>query len=194
MTYDFLQIQKSLEEEMDAYRFQHTLGVMMISAALAMAHGMKDYQKAQMAGLLHDCAKHISPTEQLKLCRKYSIFVSETEELAPYLLHAKLGAYLAKNRYGIKDEGILQAICCHTTGKASMSLLEKILYVADYIEPSRNKAPRLPYLRKLAFANLDLCVYEILKDTVSYLKEHAGIIDEETQKAFDYYQDFIGKQ
>jgi len=191
LTYNFLDIQKKLESTMDSYRFQHTLGVMITCANLAMAHGIEDYEKAQIAGLLHDCAKHIPPAKQLELCLAYHLPITETEKQAPYLLHAKLGAYLAKVEYGISDEEILHSIRYHTTGTKAMSDMDKILYIADYIEPSRTKAMRLPYIRKLAFYSLDLCMYEILKDSIFYLNQHAKIIDSETQKAFDYYEQLI---
>ncbi|MFQ9209852.1 MAG: bis(5'-nucleosyl)-tetraphosphatase (symmetrical) YqeK [Clostridium fessum] len=78
------------------------------------------------------------------------------------MIHAKLGAWMAEHKYGITDPEVLSAIACHTTGKPAMSLLDKILYVADYIEPRRDKAPNLPKLRRLAFEDLDEALYQIL--------------------------------
>ena len=107
----------------------------------------------------------------------------------PFLLHAKLGAYVASSKYDIKDEEILTAITYHTTGRPGMSLLEKIVYISDYIEPMRDKAPNLPKVRKIAFEDLDECMYEILKDTLEYLEENPKEIDSTTRDAYVYYKD-----
>ena len=115
--------------------------------------------------------------------------MTEFEKGHPFLLHAKLGAYLAEEKYGIKDPEILSAITYHTTGKPEMSVLEKIVYIADYIEPGRFKAPNLAKIRKLAFQDLDECMYEILKDTLIYLEENPKDVDSATKDAFVYYKD-----
>lgn len=185
--YDFLKIQKKLEKYLDQDRFHHTLGVMYTSAALAMAHGC-DIDAAQAAGLLHDCAKCIPNKKKLKLCESYKASVTSFEREHPFLLHAKLGAYIAKDKYGVRDSQVLSAITWHTTGKPDMSLLEKIIYIADYIEPARDKAPNLKKIRQLAFQDLDECMYEILKDTLEYLEENPKDIDSATEDAFLFYK------
>ena len=186
--YDFLKIQKKLEKYLDEDRFHHTLGVMYTSAALAMAHSC-NINAAQTAGLLHDCAKCIPNKKKLKLCESYKVPVSDFEKEHPFLLHAKLGAYVAKDKYGVHDSEVLSAITWHTTGKPDMTLLEKIIYIADYIEPARNKAPNLEKVRNLAFQDLDECMYEILKDTLAYLEENPKVIDSATRVAFLFYKD-----
>ena len=90
-----------------------------------------DVNKAYLAGLLHDCAKGMSDDDRLDICKKKGIYVSEVEYDNPSLLHAKVGAYLAKTVYEIDDEEILSAITYHTTGRAEMTLLEKIVFSAD---------------------------------------------------------------
>ena len=186
-TYDMKAFQKKLKREMDEGRYQHTPGVMYTAAALAMRYEY-DIQKAQIAGLLHDCAKCIPNGKKLKLCEKYQIPVTEVENRNPFLLHAKLGSFLASHEYDVQDEEILSAILYHTTGKPGMSLLDKIVYIADYIEPRRNKAPNLTEVRKLAFLDLDAALYKILSDTLSYLDEGTGEVDEMTIKAYEYYK------
>ena len=146
------EIEKQLKKELDKERFTHTMGVMYTAAALAMAHGA-DMDQALYAGLLHDCAKCIPNEEKLSLCEKYQISISDAERKSPSLLHAKLGAYFAKSIYGIEDEEILHAIKVHTTGEPGMNLLDKIIYIADYIEPNRDQAPNLTAIRKLASYN-----------------------------------------
>lgn len=187
MQYDFIKIQKKLAKYLDEERFLHTLGVMYTCASLAMVHGY-DLNDAQAAGLLHDCAKCIPNKKKLKMCSQHNISISAFEESHPFLLHAKLGAYIANKKYGIEDEQILSAITYHTTGKPQMSKLEKIVYIADYIEPMRTKALNLSAIRRLAFENLDECMYEILKDTLTYLEENPKEIDNTTKDAFIYYK------
>lgn len=187
-TENFRTIQNKLYKKLDSYRFQHTLGVMYTCAAMAMVYGV-DLEKAQLAGLLHDCAKCVSDKKKLKLCKKHKLPVSSLEKENPFLLHAKLGAYFAKKKYGVKDKEVLSAIRCHTTGKQAMTTLEQIVFIADYIEPMRNTAPHLNEIRRLAFRDLDKCTYEILKDTLEYLSQTPRNIDPATQKAFDYYSE-----
>lgn len=186
--YDFLKMEKKLAKYLDEERFAHTMGVMYTCAALAMVHGY-DLYDAQAAGLLHDCAKCIPNKKKLKMCSQHKISVTDFEKEHPFLLHAKLGAYLAREKYGIKNEEILTAITYHTTGRPGMGTLEKIVYIADYIEPMRTKALHLPRIRKLAFEDLDECMYEILKDTLIYLEENPKEIDHTTKDAFVYYKD-----
>lgn len=122
--YDFIKMQKKLAKYLDEDRYEHTLGVMFTCAALAMVHDC-DLITAQTAGLLHDCAKCIPNKKKLKMCSQHHIPVSEFEQEHPFLLHAKLGAYVAKAKYDVTDENILSAITWHTTGKPEMTLLEK---------------------------------------------------------------------
>ena len=185
--YNMKAYQRTIKHEMDPGRYEHTMGVMYTCASLAMRYGA-DIQQAMLAGLLHDCAKCIPNSKKLKLCEKHNISITEVEKRNPFLLHAKLGAFLAMHEYGIKDKEIISAILNHTTGKPAMSLLDKIVYVADYMEPGRDKAENLPEIRKIAFVDLDLTLYRILHDTLMYLEEGQGETDEMTQKAYEYYR------
>lgn len=185
--YDFENLQKKLKKELDGARFQHTLGVMYTAAALAMAHDV-DIVKAQAAGLLHDCAKCLPGKKKLKLCAQKHLEVNDYEKKNPFMLHARLGAVLARDDYGIHDPEVLSAIEWHTTGKPEMTTLEKIIFIADYIEPGRYKAHDLPQVRRLAFQDLDQCMYVICRDTLIYLEDRGAEIDDMTQKACDYYK------
>lgn len=185
-SFDFEKVRKKMEKELDAKRFEHTLGVSYTAAALAMCH-QEDIFKAQTAGLLHDCAKCMSNEKKLEICEKHHIKVTEIEKQNPFLLHAKVGSYLAKKRYHIEDEDILNAILNHTTGRPGMSKLEKIIYIADYIEPGRKHAPNLPEVRELAFHDLDKALLQILEDTLEYLQSIESPIDPLTQRTYDYY-------
>ena len=184
--------EEKLKKELDGNRYRHTLGVMYTACSLAMAHGA-DMEQAGTAGLLHDCAKCIPDPEKIAECRKAGLTVSEFEEEHPFLLHARLGAWLAKHEYGIRDSEILNAITWHTTGKPEMTVLEKIIYIADYIEPNRDKAPNLKEIRRLAFQDLDQCMYRILRDSVSYLEKQPRSMDRMTSDAYEYYKKLCKK-
>lgn len=191
--YDLKLLEKQMKEELSDDRFEHTLGVMYTAEALAMRYGV-DMTKAAAAGLLHDCAKCIPNAQKLKMCRKHHIEVTKQEENNPSLLHAKLGAYMAKKSYGIDDEEILGAIRWHTTGKPDMSLLEIIVYMADYIEPNRDKAPDLKEIRRLSFENIEEALYAVLEGTLRYLNESApDAIDEMTMESWKFYKNKLNK-
>lgn len=183
------ELEKKMKKAQDAKRFEHTLGVEFTAAALAMRYG-GSVMDAQIAGVLHDCAKCLSDEKRLKICRKHGIPVSEVEQRNPFLLHAKAGACLAEEKYEVRNKPeVVNAIRYHTTGRENMELLEKIVFVADYIEPGRRHAPNLPEIRRLAFENLDAAVLRILEDTLKHLKKSGGEIDSMTETAYRYYLD-----
>ncbi len=182
----FEDIMKKLEKELDEKRYQHTIGVTYTAASLAMRYG-ENMQAAILAGLLHDCAKGIPNEEKLELCKKYGILVTDVEKENPSLLHAKLGAYIAREQYGVADDDVLHAIYVHTTGEPGMNTLDKIIYVADFIEPNRDEAPNLEYVRKIAFWDLNQAMEEILSATLQYLEKSSKKIDPMTQKTYEYY-------
>lgn len=187
MTEQLKHISGKLKKELDKNRYQHTMGVMYTASCLAMRYAC-DMQKAMLAGLLHDCAKCISGKKQLELCKKNHIEIRKVEEENPYLLHAKLGAFLAEKKYQVTDRETLHAIAVHTTGEPEMNLLDKIIFVADYIEPNRDKAPNLERIRTIAFERIDQAVLEILHDTIHYLNQKRGSIDYKTHETYEYYK------
>ncbi|MBR6171644.1 MAG: bis(5'-nucleosyl)-tetraphosphatase (symmetrical) YqeK [Eubacterium sp.] len=175
-----------IKKKLTPKRYVHSIGVEYTAATMAFVHG-EDVQRARIAGLLHDCAKCIPVEEKLKKAEKFGLPVSDCERQNPDLLHGKLGAYYAANKCGVSDEEILSAITFHTTGKPEMTLLEKIIFVADYIEPNRRMIRELPEIRKEAYTDLDRCVLHILRNTLEYLDEKDTVIDDLTQKTYDYY-------
>ena len=185
-------MKKKVQNHLDKVRYEHTLGVMYTAGALAMRYQV-DLEKALVAGLLHDCAKCLSTDKKLKLCEKYHLTVSESERKNPGLLHAKLGAYIAEKKYDIEDKEIVDAIAYHTTGRPGMTLLGKIVYIADYIEPNRNEAPNLDEVRRLAFVDIDECLYVVLKDSLAYLKTRNEVIDPMTEETYFYYKEVLEK-
>ena len=184
---DIRKIRKSMEKVLDPKRYEHTLGVAYTAAALAMRYG-EDINNAVLAGMLHDCEKCLTNEKRLAICEKYNIAVNDAEHKNPYLLHAKVGSFLAMKKYGVTDKDVINAILNHTTGRPGMSLLEKIIWVADYIEPGRKQAPNLALIRKMAFEDLDQALLTALKDTLEYL--HAGKmeVDTMTQRTYDFYR------
>ena len=187
MSYNFSKTKKTLRKYLDRDRFEHSEGVMYTAAALAMRYG-ENLEKAQIAGILHDCAKCIPDNKKLKICEKNHIEITEAERCSPFLLHAKVGAYIAKEKYNIEDTEILDAIACHTTGKPAMTLLEKIIYISDYIEPMRNKASNLEEVRKMAVVDLDETLFKILSDTLVYLENSSKKMDPMTMQTYEYYR------
>ena len=182
-------IQEKLKKALDEPRFEHTIGVMYTAGCMAMAHGY-DISKAMLAGLLHDCAKCMTHEERISLCEKYEVEITSSELENKALLHAKAGAILARIEYDITDVDILHAITVHTTGEPDMNVLDKIIYIADYIEPGRDKAPNLDFVRSLAYQDLDACMAQILCDSLNYLNSRGGHIDPTTAKANEFYKEY----
>lgn len=187
MTEELSVISRKLEKILKKDRYEHTLGVMYTAAALAMRYGA-DMHKAMTAGLLHDCGKYLSADDQMKLCKKKKILLSESEQKMPALIHAKLGAFLARQEYGIKDMEIIDAITYHTTGRPGMMLLEKIIYIADYIEPNRREIPGLAQIRRLVFTDIDQAVCLAAGSTVRYLKNGGKAVDPMTINTYNFYK------
>lgn len=183
---DVTELRKAVKKVQDSKRFEHTLGVAYTAAALAMRYD-EDIQKAQIAGLLHDCAKCLRDDKIIRICEENKLPISEIERRNPFLLHAKAGAVLAKDKYNVTDEDIINAIYYHTTGRPGMSRLEKIIFIADYMEPGRKSAPNLAQIRKMSFEDLDMTLCKILQDTLNYLKESEGEIDPATEVTWNYY-------
>ncbi len=168
------EISQKLKDTLSPSRYQHSLGVAQTAVLLAEHYQSVFPEQAKLAGLLHDCAKPFSDA----------------------LGHAPLGAKIARENYGIEDPEILSAIASHTTGRPGMSELEKIIFIADYIEPGRMQAPRLTMLREHAFINLEETILFILEVTFSYLTQIHLYIVPLSQETFNYYLEIlnIGKE
>lgn len=180
-------IREKLAKKLKPDRYEHTLGVMYTASSLAMCYG-DNIDQALLAGLLHDCGKYCPPKEQIQLCKEYQITLTPAELEMPALVHAKLGAYLAEHEYHVKDPRILNAITYHTTGRPDMTLLEKIVYIADYIEPGRPMIPGLTQIRNIVFQDMDKAICLAAESTLSYLKKQNRSIDPMTEKTFHYYK------
>lgn len=185
--YDIKKIKKKLEKELDPKRYEHTIGVADTAACLAMKYGYS-VEDAYVAGLLHDCAKCYDDDKKLKLCKKYGVKLTEAENNNASLIHSKLGSAVAKEEYGIEDINILNSISYHTTGKPNMSLLEKIIFSADYIEPNRKKILGIDEIRAIIFDDLDEAINLILENTLIHLKKKNMYIDSNSLDAYNFYK------
>ena len=186
---------KCLKATLRPKRYIHTLGVADTAERLGEIYSEGDddmAERARLAGLLHDCAKYYSDEEQISLCDTYGIGLTQTERENPSLIHGKLGAYLAENRYGVSDDEILSSIALHTVGKPAMTTLEKIIYIADYIEPGRvipdAKHP-LKVIRQEVMYDLDGALTDVIENTIEYLKKTDKVIDEASQATLEFYTD-----
>ena len=167
-----------------AKRIPHIRGCEEEAVRLALRWGA-DPEAARRAGILHDCTKYLDLAEQLKLCDEYGIVLDDLEQKAVKLLHSKTGAAIARHVYGAPDE-VCDAIYWHTTGKADMTLLEKVLYLADYIEPSREEFPGLKELRRLAYEDLDQALLLGCRLTIEDMEERGVPVHTNTLQARDW--------
>ncbi len=181
---------KLLRESLSHKRYMHSLGVADTAACLAMRYGY-DPRKARLAGLLHDCAKGLDQKEMYEKVAGAGIEISVMERDNPELLHAKAGSLVAREKYDIEDEEILSSIYWHTTGKPGMTLLEEIIFIADYIEPNRSTIPSLDEIRATAFTDIDKAVAMACRNSIEYLKRDSKQIDRITVDTYEYYDDRI---
>ena len=174
-------IKQSLQQMLSPERYRHSLGAAEAAAQLAKRYDAS-VEKAQMAGLVHDCGK--SPSRNILLNRvlEFGIVMDEIEEVESHLLHGPVSAELARREFGITDEEMLSAIRYHTTGRVWMSLLEKIVYLADYVEPNRS-FPGVDELREAACRDLDGAVLRAMDLTLMHVIERGLMIHPRTVAA-----------
>ncbi|MBP0723753.1 bis(5'-nucleosyl)-tetraphosphatase (symmetrical) YqeK [Bacillus sp. RG28] len=173
---------KAVQSKLTNQRYTHTIGVMETAIKLAKQYGA-DEKKAELAAIFHDVAKCM-PIGELR-----DIMINE--QLAPELLaynkelwHASVGAFLTEKEFGIEDKEILQAITYHTSGHEKMTLLDKVIYVADYIEPNRS-FPGVEEARKLAEEDLDQALLNALKNTITFLIQKEQTVYPLTVKTYN---------
>ena len=186
--YDALPELSWLREKAFAYlepgRIAHVVGCESEAVMLAKTWG-EDPDTAATAGILHDITQKYRGEEQLKLCRKYGIVYDEAEARNTAILHARTGAALAREEFHVSEE-IAEAIRWHTTGKPDMSTLEKILYLADFIEPTRD-FPGLEELRKLAYKDLNDAMALALSMSMGDLRRREREVYKDTLEAYNWY-------
>ena len=164
-------------------RMPHVLGTEQEAVRLARQYGADETQ-ARIAALLHDCTKKLDMDRQLTLCRQYGIPLDDLERHALKLLHAKTGAAIARDVFAV-DDAVYRAIYWHTTGHPNMTKLEKIIYLADYIEPSRD-FPGVDDLRRAVHADLDRGLLKALDDSIRDMQQWGNPVHHNTLDARDY--------
>ncbi len=174
----YLSYQKQLKQYLTPERFRHTMGVAIMAEKLALHYDI-DSEKAYLAGLLHDCAKNLPEEEQRALIQRNRFPIYEGELVNPHLLHGIAGSVLAEEMFQMKDPEILSAIRYHTVGKIDMSVLEKIIYLADLTEENRI-FPFAEKLRQLTFEDLDRALLLSMENTIDYLSQKGQSVLKET--------------
>lgn len=175
------QIMDYLQKVLNKQRYEHSLRVKDTSIELAKHYGA-DINKAKLAGLVHDCAKNMEDEEIINILEKYGYNIEGIYKRTPNLMHGLAGALIGKHIMGIKDEDIFNAIAYHTTGKKNMSLLEKIIYLADYIEPMRN-FPGVENLKKASYINIDEALLLSFDNTIKYVIDRGQLLHHDTIEA-----------
>lgn len=185
-------LEGQLKANLDEARFLHTRGVAYTAAALAMRWYKYEVDRVMIAGYMHDCAKCMTLQQQLRVAEDNMIYISDFHIQHPKLMHAIVGPYVAQEEYGIYDREIHEAIRTHTTGEPDMSIMQKIVYVADFIEPNREDlVMRMENYREMAFTDLDKAVFMIADRTVEYLGKKGIDFDPTTVRTRDYYKKLI---
>lgn len=173
-----------LKKHLSKERFFHTLAVEKEAISLAERYGV-DIYKASLAGLLHDCAKGFSDEELISLAKSYNIPLSIWDVSSPQILHAPIGSIFAREYFGIKDREILSAIRKHTTGDKEMSTLDKIIFIADYIEYNRD-FPGVSHLREIVKRDLDGAILFAINLTVGYIMRSNLVVHPKTIEVWNY--------
>ncbi len=187
------QMKEKLGSMLTEHRYTHSIGVMETAIEMAKRFGV-DQEQAMLAGLLHDCAKQIDHDTQIAMCDQLGIVLDQVKRESSALIHADLGARLAETEFGITDESILGAIRYHTLGRANMTQLEKVLYLADIIEPNRKPFEGLAQLRELCQKNLDEAVLYGLELGIANVARKGRTLHTQTAEAEAYYRELLHKE
>lgn len=172
-------IRKKLKERVNEKRYIHTLGVVEKAIEIGKKYGV-DIQKLEIAGLLHDIAKNMNIDEMKKLCiENFSDEFDREDFEISELLHSFVGYLVAKDEFGIRDNEILEAIKYHTIGKKGLSILGRIIYIADGIEKNR-VYPNVEYLREKVDENMDIGIIEEIDRKREYLEKAGGKLHKNT--------------
>ncbi len=174
-----------LFQDLSLKRFSHTLAVALAARNLARNHHVDPY-KAEVAGLLHDCAKCMPLPEMQKVCREHALTVDALALSSGNLLHSIAGSYLAAEQYGIQDPDVLRAISCHTTGKVGMTKLDMVVFLADKIEPTRPPYPTLNKMRMLAPLSLERALLVSLEGTAAHVRDGKNAVHPQTLQTISW--------
>lgn len=179
-----IQMEEYLRNNLKESRLKHSLGVRETAVKLAKKYGA-NIEKSRIAGLVHDIAKEKKGEEILAICKGEGIKIDNFSENSPSLLHGEAGAIIARDLMGVADEEILKAIKYHTTGRENMGILEKIIYLADCIEPGRD-FPGVEELRKLSESSLEAALLFSFDITIKSVISRGQLIHLDTIEARNY--------
>lgn len=178
--------EQEIKQRIGEKRFLHTKRVTEEAVKLARRWNVNEEQ-AKLAGFYHDCMKIRDPKKLFQACDTLNLEITPEMKDSPQIIHSYLGALAAEKYYGVEDEEVLHAIAVHTTGEEDMSDLDKVIFLADYIEPGRD-FPGVDKARKLAYESLDEGVLFALEHTLSFLLEDGALIALTTVKARNFYR------
>ncbi|MDD5017475.1 MAG: bis(5'-nucleosyl)-tetraphosphatase (symmetrical) YqeK [Eubacteriales bacterium] len=181
------QLIKFLKKHIDHKRIKHSVNTAREAVMLAKRYGV-DEQKAYIAGMTHDVAKGKCRFGLNKLAKEYNVIIDEFEISNPELTHGKLGAEIVSRQLGIRDKEILSAIRWHTTGRADMSMLEKIIYIADIIEPGR-KFKGIGEIKKLAYEDIDAAMISALEQVMKFVQSRGFALHSKSIEAYQYLKE-----
>ena len=185
------EIEKYIKTKLTPERYTHVLSVRDLALDLAKKYEA-DLRQVNLAVLLHDCAKWMRTSEQYEAAANHGIQLDEIERHNPSLVHAPVGAMLAVSHFDVDTPEILDAIRVHTTGSGKMTLIDKILYVADFAEPKRNYA-EAHAVRELAYQDLNKAVFEVSRYKIEHLLAKGVLIHPYTIDAYNSALQEIGK-
>lgn len=175
-----------LDIRLSKKRYQHSLNVAAEAERLAVRYGFKDTQKAYMAGLIHDICKEIPKEEQLSMVKSSLMDITDVETVTPPLYHAIAGAWYAETVLGVHDADVLNAVRYHTVGRAGMSRLEEIIYLADLISEDRSYKD-VNKMRKYAYQSIEKAMLEALRFSVTDVVSKGSMLPRHTIEAYNYY-------
>lgn len=175
---------QSLIQSIGIKRYEHSLRVVDTAVKLGKIYNA-DIEKVKTAALLHDCAKLQEEISLLKKISHFDIILDDIMQKNKDLIHGPLGSKIAEIEYGVLDKEILDAIFYHTIGRANMTLLDKIIYIADYIEPRRN-FPGVDEIRAIAFKDLNRSILMAMDNTILFLIKNDNLIHPNTFEARNY--------
>lgn len=177
-------IKKELIKDIGEKRYSHSLRVAETALKLSKLYNV-DREKTKTAAILHDCGKIKDKSKMLKITKDFDMILDKYMKHSTELIHGPLGAKIAEKKYKIKDKEILSSIKYHTTGKENMTLLEKIIYISDYIEPKRNFCG-VEEVRELAFTDLNRSIVVAMDKTINFLIKNKNLIHTRTIRARNY--------
>lgn len=183
MTID--EMREKLKCALTEKRFNHSLGVMQTAVEMATHYGA-DVEKTAIAALLHDCAKNYKKSEMFELCERYNVQLDSISKSATGLIHGFLGAVIADKYYGVNDPEIYDAIYFHTIGKPDMSLITKIIYIADGIEPGRHYEG-VDHIRDMVYEDIDRALILQIDYTIRSVIGKGGLLHTNTIDTRNFY-------